>query len=469
MTERQQILGCCLIDPSVIEELKIDSKFFTTNKDQDVYKLIKKGIINQAEIYQQLKHKYEDIATHVGKLTDGIPPRLAAETARRLFINIEKKRIFSPILAQAENIKKTGILDEDAVDKFITDWECLKKSDVKVIKASEIEPEPIYWLWENRIARNKFNLITGAPGRGKSLICAFIASKITNGQDFPDAKNETKGSVLYISCEDDPEDVIVPRFVAAGCDTNKLTLITETMDLSRNMRQLERLVKRMKDPAAVIIDPVNKYSGSTQLDKMEQLNPLLTNLMRFAKASQITTIGIHHNRKDRTGEPMDMILGSRAWSASPRVIYAVEFSEDKSTRLLLPIKNNLAPPMSALEFIVNTQKTVISGEEYEIPYCADFRLSDVNAEDVMTDDPERQDRAYALAEAKDFIKEILKDGGLDAQTIFKEAASLKINIRTLKRAKKELDIDSVKDGKHWYWIPKSQEVDTLVTLEGGNS
>ena len=48
-------------------------------------------------------------------------------------------------------------------------------------RIADIEPKPVSWLWPDRIARGKVNIIAGNPGLGKSQITASIAAVVTTG------------------------------------------------------------------------------------------------------------------------------------------------------------------------------------------------------------------------------------------------------------------------------------------------
>ncbi len=54
--------------------------------------------------------------------------------------------------------------------------------------------------------------------------------------------------------------------------------------------------------------------------------------------------------------------------------------------------------------------------------------------------------------AKEFLLEILANGGMAQKKIAEEAEGRGIKGKTLWNAKRELEIDSVKRGKQWYWM-----------------
>ncbi len=53
---------------------------------------------------------------------------------------------------------------------------------------------------------------------------------------------------------------------------------------------------------------------------------------------------------------------------------------------------------------------------------------------------------------KEFLLEILADGGMAQKKIEEEAEERGIKKKTLRNAKMELGIDSVKRGNQWYWM-----------------
>ena len=80
---------------------------------------------------------------------------------------------------------------------------------------ANVEPEPIDWLWWQRFARGKTNIIAGQPGQEKSQLTIFMAATVTRGGSWPDGEKCPTGNVLIISCEDDAADNDAPGEAAA--------------------------------------------------------------------------------------------------------------------------------------------------------------------------------------------------------------------------------------------------------------
>ena len=73
---------------------------------------------------------------------------------------------------------------------------------------------------------------------------------------------------------------------------------------------------------------------------------------------------------------------------------------------------------------------------------------DISADELLNGDG----RGQKSRKAKEFLLEILANGGMTQKKIAEEAEARGIKSKTLWNAKRELEIDSVKRGKQWYWM-----------------
>ena len=56
---------------------------------------------------------------------------------------------------------------------------------LEIIKASEIEPKEVKWLWYPYIPFGKITLLQGDLGDGKSKLMLSIAALLSNGEPLP--------------------------------------------------------------------------------------------------------------------------------------------------------------------------------------------------------------------------------------------------------------------------------------------
>ena len=61
---------------------------------------------------------------------------------------------------------------------------------LEVVKASEIEPKEVKWLWYPYIPVGKVTLLQGDPGDGKSKLMLSIAALLSKGEPLPFTETE---------------------------------------------------------------------------------------------------------------------------------------------------------------------------------------------------------------------------------------------------------------------------------------
>jgi hypothetical protein len=58
-------------------------------------------------------------------------------------------------------------------------------AELKLIKMSDIRPEPVEWLWEPYIPSGAISLVQGDGGTGKTTMTLAIAAALTRGEALP--------------------------------------------------------------------------------------------------------------------------------------------------------------------------------------------------------------------------------------------------------------------------------------------
>ncbi len=83
---------------------------------------------------------------------------------------------------------------------------------VEVCPVSDLEPQPVDWLWPGRLALGKLAILDGDPGLGKSLMALDLCARLSTGRPFPDDRpGSGPTNALVLSAEDNPADTITPR------------------------------------------------------------------------------------------------------------------------------------------------------------------------------------------------------------------------------------------------------------------
>jgi AAA domain/Bifunctional DNA primase/polymerase, N-terminal len=136
-----------------------------------------------------------------------------------------------------------------------------------IVRASEIMPERVNWIWPGIIASGRVTGLAGYPGLGKSYVSIDIAATVSTGRNWPGGTNSSVGEVVILSAEDDAADTVVPRLIAAGADCTRIHFVKAVKDedgaervfnLAVDLDRLEREYN-LRLVRLVVIDPVSAY------------------------------------------------------------------------------------------------------------------------------------------------------------------------------------------------------------------
>ena len=131
------------------------------------------------------------------------------------------------------------------------------------MRLDTIAPQPIRWLWRDRIALGKPTLIAGDPGLGKSLLTIALAAHVTTGRAWPvDGAACAVGDVIIMSAEDDAADTLRPRFDAAGGgDARRVSVLTSVRCRNRAGGASERMFSLRQDLDALRLSALRFQSA----------------------------------------------------------------------------------------------------------------------------------------------------------------------------------------------------------------
>jgi len=318
-----------------------------------------------------------------------------------------------------------------------------------------IEPEPIRWLWPQRIARGKLTVLAGDPKVGKSLITADLTARITAGKSWPDnAGSAPTGNVIFASAEDDPADTIRPRIEAAGGDVARVFIVDSVTDLDRDGEPYERTfnlkrdagrlaseIEIIGDVAAVIIDPVTAYLGGADSHNNAEIRELLAPLAKIAAEHRTAVIAVSHLNKGSGTNALYRVSGSLAFTAAARACWLVtKDQENEDRRLMIPAGNNIGPDVGGMAYGITATETSI-GPVALLEWEPD--AIDIDAAEALTPDTdERTERN----EAAEWLGELLRSGPMKAGEIRKKSNDSGFSWRTVQRARKRAGVISERSG-----------------------
>ncbi len=223
-----------------------------------------------------------------------------------------------------------------------------------ILRGSETKSAPITWIWPGRIARAKLTLFTGAPGSGKSTLVASLIASITTGGAYPCREGRApQGSVLLV-CPDGDPDVLMPRLKAAGADLGRVALMSQVQgakgprrfDLATDLPLLADAMRSVKDLSLIVIDGLYLPTGRSAVSAIQTLlDPLaaFADVHKVAVATILTAGVIDRSRKVMALDPQALVAA--------RAAFALEADPaDEKRRVLLQLKNDLAPDQGMLAF-----------------------------------------------------------------------------------------------------------------------
>jgi AAA domain-containing protein len=341
---------------------------------------------------------------------------------------------------------------------------------VRLTPASTIKPKPVRWLWEDRVPAGALTLIPGREGIGKSLTLVWLTASITRGT-LPGIHQGTPRPVVYAANEDSWAHTVVPRLIAAGADLDmvyRVDVETELaavapLTLPRDNEALADNIKGM-GVAMLALDPLMSVLASgidTHRDR--ELRTALDPLSALADTTGCAVVGLAHFNKGGGNDALNLITGSRAFSAVARAVISIarDPEDDEGSCIMSQSKNNLGRlDLPHLRYVV--QEATVDTDEGPA-YVGRLTFtgeSERGVSDIIgdTSDPdERSERAQAATWLREYIE---TQGESPAEDALKAGIAAGFSRDTLKRAKNKAGVVSRKGSfsTGWVWaLADSQE------------
>lgn len=246
-------------------------------------------------------------------------------------------------------------------------------------------------------------------------------------------------NVIYQTAEDGLGDTIKPRLLAAGADCSRV-LVIDDQDQPLTMLdvRLEEAIMQTK-ARMVVLDPIQGFLGTdVDMHRANEIRPLMKRVAVLAEKYHCAIILIGHMNKNSNGKSSYRGLGSIDFQAAARSVLIVgRLKDEPETRVMCHVKSSLAPEGKSVAFRLD--------KETGFQWIGEY---DISADDLLSGDARGQKSRIA----KEFLLDILADGGMAQKKIEEEASKQGIKKKTLRNAKQELEIDSVKRGNQWFWI-----------------
>ncbi len=461
----KDIIGAYIFNQELVGKIKCNANIFESRYCRLILKKIEELYRNGREIditILAVDLDKEVPAAFISSLLDGFPKSQATvEVVTEKIRRLKNKKIGGLIIQEAqrrgEDILKGMPSDITKIRSLFTEFDTINENNKQVLKPlANIAPKNVDWLWWNRIPKGSLILFVGDPGEGKSILCEYLAARLSKGERLPDkADFEKKGSTIFLTAEDNLADTVRVRADDAGADCRKIHVLDglingEIFLISKHLAFLEKEIQRIGDVLLLVLDPITAFGIpllSSSKDEGKTVRARLTPLVKLAEKYNLAVIAVSHCNKDQAKKAVYRVLGSIDFIAAARTVWLIQRDENDETlnrRFFSPLKYNLCKNPTTLAFSIDGPlgHPKITFEKDPV---------DMSAGELLADKEEKENWS-CLREAEIFLKETLKTGeAISSKEIYKLASSEDIAIRTLKRAKDRMKIHIYQENRQWLW------------------
>lgn len=268
--------------------------------------------------------------------------------------------------------------------------------------------KPIPWIWRNWLPAGMLTLLAAEKGKGKSTLTMGVTACLTRGRMPWDDREASDPRTVAWWTGEEHISVLVARATAAGVDFNRFRVVegydtgkgqdVEAFDPSESLMQA---LDDMADdpPDLLVIDPIIRLLKGKNIaaeDVRKSLDPVAAR----AEEIGIALLGIGHFAKSSGDRPiLDRFLGSQAWTARARMVWALIEVGDR--KFFGKAATNLAPTHGVIEYRIKETPVEFFEGDTDISTLVEF--GEVNADESL-DEVERRERLAFEAAQKEAAK-----------------------------------------------------------------
>lgn len=423
-------------------------------------------------VYRLLQYPPREVAKNVGKRSDvlwrieheliraQIPLDDIVELIRLSAWNKyrgrrdEQKRIYTEVAKVYSEV--TGGQEQEQSETSSANGSILGP-DVVIRPLTEYEVQEIDWLWYPYIPRGGITLLDGDPGVGKTYLALALVAHLSAGTPLPgevvvEGMRKPELRVIYMTAEDDPGLTLRPRLELMGatldniliCEGIRVENVVEPLDLSTQdgMDVLAALCEQYR-PDLIILDPFVAFIGRADINKANEVRPIMTALNLLAREYNVAVVPIRHLTKGARDRIIYRGMGTIDLIAAARsALLVANDPGNPAVRVMFHQKHNLSPQGASLGYTITDEGFRWVGEVSLSP-------TEALKPDGSNSDRNETKREAAAQWLESFLAQYPQ--GIAAKALFEAAKEHGFSERTLRRAREEVDAVIVKSGSLWLW------------------
>jgi AAA domain len=313
----------------------------------------------------------------------------------------------------------SGIPDSNGSTPTAAEPVKAKPQRLVVVIADAVTGERVRWVWHSWLPLGKLTVLDGDPDVGKSTLSLDIAARITRGGAMPDGTSGVaSANVVLLSAEDDMNDTIIWRLMAAGAELRRVSHIQAALDgpeevpltIPRDLELIEQHVIE-RNAALVIVDVLYEYlDEKIDSHKDSSVRRALGHVRGLAQRTGAAVLALRHFKKEGTEKAIYRGGGSIGIIGAARSGWAVAYHpDDESVRVLVSVKSNLALRPTALTY------KLVAHDEYPCAYVDWRGAIEISADQLLNPSERKRTEEYEEASTVmqrtiDAIKLFLPEG-----------------------------------------------------------
>jgi AAA domain len=181
--------------------------------------------------------------------------------------------------------------------------------------ATTSTPQPVSWLWQQRLPLAGITLLDGDHGLGKTLLAHQIAAAVSSGTPMPDGTPTIHGGVIIVTPFTDPSTTQLQLLTSLGADLSRIEILSfvpnqdppppqahqfppfasRPFSLPKDLTHLFAAIARV-DARLILFDPFIYLLSSQHRCTNRHLCHLLTDLNQFLLTHNIACLLVRNCR-----------------------------------------------------------------------------------------------------------------------------------------------------------------------------